>query len=573
LEAGRSFQRHLETAFPHLYSVTLPRQYSIAPIDVPNLQMMPQNSPLSVIQPENATPILLITTPERTQATGKALQKFSSRRRAAQGEGERNDGFANLRAASALANSQENASPSNADTSSQLSSWSRFWSGKSETLSAWNFKEPTAVPVFRSHLKTIGKVAAFPALISLIPIPAFAAVSAARPATEALFLKPYLMAAAFLAATYGTHRAISWTIDKLAFAFNWRPHTTDTVRFVSSTTNWLLGLGLILHSAGVSGNVLFTTGGVALGLAINKTLANLMRAVLFVANRPFNIGENLRIGNKIYEVTDLEPKYATLKFLEIASEAVSTTDSDPEYSYFTYSQLADKALNLYRPYTGIKGKISFKPLFNFGVGPLMGALKELPKYSYLKVMLWALGLFVFGGVLPILKAHAMYHSIGVALPYAQSIFALLVSNAAAQFFEKFIPLIGKYSKWNAQTMTLFRLTLQLTAYLIGISLAIGALGINIGNLAVGLGVGAVAFTLASSNILGNIAQAVSLRWQSPFKVGDTIEIAGEKGEVAEIGLFYIVIKTGENKHALIPYSLLESSELIVYNATSTPKSL
>ncbi len=415
------------------------------------------------------------------------------------------------------------------------------------------------------HSKKAKTVSQAAALTLLVPAPALAANQALHPAHAWTQTKPYVIGAGLLFLIYGTHRAITWSIQKLSTSFHWTPNTTDTVRFVGSAANWLLGLGLILHFAGVSTSVLFATGGIALGLAINKTLSNLLRATIFVINRPFNLGEKIRIDDKIYQVTDLKPKYVQLKFIQIAPDALEQADPGPEIVYFTYSQISNKAVELYRSYDP-DDKISFKPFLKLLMVPFWKALKELPYSSDIKAAFWGLGLFLFGEVLPILKAHKGYHFIGAVLPYTQSLFALLVSSAISRSLQEFIPLVGKYAHWDDETTALFRLALQLAANIIGISLAIGALGLHMTSLALGLGVGAAAFTLASNNILANIAQAVSLRWQSPFKIGDTIEIAGKTGEVLEVGLFYVVLKTGKNQHTLIPYYLLEYYELIIHQS-------
>ncbi len=451
--------------------------------------------------------------------------------------------------------------------------WTRFWSGDkrenarvaASPVDHFSFQKIPAQKKFSSFLKKSKTAAQAAAATLLVPTPALAANKAIHPALAWAITKPYLIGAGLLFLIYGTHRAISWGIGKLSSSFHWTPNTTDTVRFVGSAANWLLGLGLVLHFAGVSTQVIFATGGIALGLAINKTLSNLLRATLFVINRPFNLGEKIRIDDKIYQVINLNPQYVKLKFIQIAPDALAQIDPGPEIVYFTYSLLGNKAVELYRAYDP-DDKISFKPLLNLGVVPFWKALKELPYTSDIKAALWGLGLFLFGEALPLLKAHKGYHFIGAALPYLQSLFALLVSNAISRSLQKFIPLVGKYAQWDDETTALFRLALQLAANIIGISLAIGALGIHLTSLALGLGVGAAAFTLASNNILANIAQAVSLRWQNPFEVGDVIEVAGKMGEVANIGLFYIVLKTGENQHTLIPYYLLEYNELIIHRS-------
>ena len=441
--------------------------------------------------------------------------------------------------------------------------WTRFWSGnKRKNQEAVTPQKPS----FPAPFLKKAKIAASAIAATLwIPTPSLAANKAIHPAAGWALTKPYVIGAGLLFLIYGVHRALSWSISKLSTAFHWNPNTADTVRFAASASNWLLGLGLVLHFAGISNQVLFAAGGIALGLAINKTLSNLLRATLFVINRPFNLNEKIRIDDKIYKVADLQPKYVKLQFLQMAPDALIQGDPGPETVYFTYSQISNKAVELFRPYD-LDDKISFKALLNLGVVPFWKALKELSYSSYLKAALWGLGLFLFGEALPILKAHKGYHFIGSILPFAQSLFALLVSSAISRSLQEFIPLIGKHAHWDEETTALFRLALQLAANIIGISLAIGALGLHLTSLAVGLGVGAAAFTLASNNILANIAQAVSLRWQSPFRVGDVIEIAGKTGEVANIGLFYVVLKTGENQHTLIPYYLLEYYELIIHSS-------
>ncbi len=441
--------------------------------------------------------------------------------------------------------------------------WARFWSGdkRKDGEAVTSKRLPFSAPFLKK-----AKIAASAIAATLwIPAPALAANKAIHPAAGWALTKPYVIGAGLLFLIYGVHRALSWSVSKLSTAFHWTPNTTDTVRFAASASNWLIGLGLVLHFVGISNQVLFAASGIALGLAINKTLSNLLRATLFVINRPFNLNEKIRIDDKIYKVADLQPKYVKLQFLQMAPDALIPGDPGPETVYFTYSQISNKAVELFRPYN-LDDKISFKALLNLGVVPFWKALKELQRSSYLKAALWGLGLFLFGEALPVLKAHKGYHFIGAILPFAQSLFALLVSSVISHSLQEFIPLIGKHAHWDEETTALFRLALQLAANIIGISLAIGALGLHLTSLAVGLGVGAAAFTLASNNILANIAQAVSLRWQSPFQVGDVIEIAGKTGEVANIGLFYIVLKTGENQHTLVPYYLLEYNELIVHSS-------
>jgi small conductance mechanosensitive channel len=54
----------------------------------------------------------------------------------------------------------------------------------------------------------------------------------------------------------------------------------------------------------------------------------------------------------------------------------------------------------------------------------------------------------------------------------------------------------------------------------------------------------------------------------PFKVNDFVEIGGEAGVIAEIGIFHIVIKTVDNKKVIIPNGSVTSGVITNYSAYS-----
>jgi small conductance mechanosensitive channel len=80
-----------------------------------------------------------------------------------------------------------------------------------------------------------------------------------------------------------------------------------------------------------------------------------------------------------------------------------------------------------------------------------------------------------------------------------------------------------------------------------------------------LGAAGLAVGLALQGTLTNFAGGVLLLIFKPFKVGDTIEAQGKKGEVFEIQLFTTVVKTEENKIIIIPNSMLSNG--IIENHT------
>ena len=51
----------------------------------------------------------------------------------------------------------------------------------------------------------------------------------------------------------------------------------------------------------------------------------------------------------------------------------------------------------------------------------------------------------------------------------------------------------------------------------------------------------------------------------PFRVGDFLEACGNSGTVIEVGIFYTVVKTGDNRHVTIPNGSLLNSVMINYS--------
>lgn len=80
-----------------------------------------------------------------------------------------------------------------------------------------------------------------------------------------------------------------------------------------------------------------------------------------------------------------------------------------------------------------------------------------------------------------------------------------------------------------------------------------------------LGAAGLAVGLALSGTLQNFAGGVMILIFKPFKVGDFIEAQGYAGSVAEIQIFNTILKTGDNKHIIIPNGGLANGSLVNYS--------
>jgi small conductance mechanosensitive channel len=84
-----------------------------------------------------------------------------------------------------------------------------------------------------------------------------------------------------------------------------------------------------------------------------------------------------------------------------------------------------------------------------------------------------------------------------------------------------------------------------------------------------LGAAGLAIGLALQGTLANFAGGVLVLLFRPFKVGDFVEAQGVTGTVAEIQIFNTVIKTGDNKHIIVPNGAISNGIITNFSAEAT----
>ena len=99
--------------------------------------------------------------------------------------------------------------------------------------------------------------------------------------------------------------------------------------------------------------------------------------------------------------------------------------------------------------------------------------------------------------------------------------------------------------------------------------ALSTLGMNVTTLVAALGTAGVAIGLALKDSLSNFASGVLILFNHTFKVGDFIQIGGQKGTVRRIELMFTTLATADNKRLVIPNSKLTTDMIINYTAKNT----
>jgi MscS family membrane protein len=92
-------------------------------------------------------------------------------------------------------------------------------------------------------------------------------------------------------------------------------------------------------------------------------------------------------------------------------------------------------------------------------------------------------------------------------------------------------------------------------------LALQNVGLNVTGLLAGLGIGGLALAMASKSTVENMLGGITIAFDRPFKVGDTISVGSTKGTVEEVGLRSTRIRTLDRTVVTIPNGSVADSNV------------
>jgi small conductance mechanosensitive channel len=98
---------------------------------------------------------------------------------------------------------------------------------------------------------------------------------------------------------------------------------------------------------------------------------------------------------------------------------------------------------------------------------------------------------------------------------------------------------------------------------------LGLFGIETTSLVAVLGAAGLAIGLALQGTLSNFSAGVMLLGFRPFRKGDVVEVAGQKGKVNEVGIFTTVLDTPDNVRIIVPNSAIYGATITNYSAYDT----
>lgn len=150
--------------------------------------------------------------------------------------------------------------------------------------------------------------------------------------------------------------------------------------------------------------------------------------------------------------------------------------------------------------------------------------------------------------------------------------ALLVLGAFLVLARISARLLGAFLGRTGADPALIQLATRLlrsVVVIFGVIMAASQAGLAVGSLLAGVGVVGLAVGLAAQDTLANVVAGLTILWDRPFRIGDTVTIAERYGRVLEIGLRTTRVRTVDARDVLLPNK--EVIENMIVNHTLNPE--
>ena len=127
---------------------------------------------------------------------------------------------------------------------------------------------------------------------------------------------------------------------------------------------------------------------------------------------------------------------------------------------------------------------------------------------------------------------------------------------------------AKTKKINDLMERLLLKTINVFAQLILIMIILGRLNINLAPVIAGLGVTGFILGFAFQETIGNLLAGVMIAINSPFRVGDYVEIGSISGSVRDMDMMSVTLATPDNKRVVMANKLIWGHAIINYSYTA-----
>lgn len=157
----------------------------------------------------------------------------------------------------------------------------------------------------------------------------------------------------------------------------------------------------------------------------------------------------------------------------------------------------------------------------------------------------------------------------VGLKLLGALLTLLIGSYVIKLIVKFFPDGKRYENVDPTVRSFMRSFIRIGMWVILAVCVIAILGVPMASVVAAVASCGVAIGLAMQGSLSNFAGGIMLLIFRPFKLGDYIEANGHGGTVVELGIFYTVLCTGDNKTVTIPNGAMMNNPVVNFSTKDT----
>ncbi len=161
------------------------------------------------------------------------------------------------------------------------------------------------------------------------------------------------------------------------------------------------------------------------------------------------------------------------------------------------------------------------------------------------------------------------HLIPLCISIAGKILAclliLVIGNLLIKLLLKFFPNGKKFDKMDRTVRVFLHHLIKIALNILLIVSIVAIIGVPMASVITVIASAGAAIALALQGSLSNLAGGFMLLLFRPFRIEDFIETQGVSGTVIDVGFFYTTIRTGDNKHIMLPNGSLTNSTVINYS--------
>jgi len=153
----------------------------------------------------------------------------------------------------------------------------------------------------------------------------------------------------------------------------------------------------------------------------------------------------------------------------------------------------------------------------------------------------------------------------VGLKLLGAILVWIIGSLIIKAILKWFPNGKKFAKMDPTVKSFMNSFVSIGLWIVLLVCIIAILGVPMASVITVIASCGVAVGLAMQGSLSNLAGGIMLLLFRPFSVGEFIETSGVSGTVSEIGIFYTLLVTPDNKHVTIPNGSMMNNTVINYS--------